>query len=215
MLLLAEVFHQIKTGFKTTRLLPSSWFIFHWDKTVGQSRRFRRILHSGDFENSTKQCVRKEVVQSLVSLTVMPSNNNWWRSLYAENNNVIEAINNGLNVLLWVMAVAVIDRRDTQRTFLPLLTNMTTFQLEFMANYISIKEARAKLPREPSVCVTPGRRPCGGQMGNSLSDGGRATEFKGDAAWRMNLLQRVNRKLTHSVPSIWTEDAISHLKVSY
>lgn len=80
------------------------------------------------------------------------------------------------------MADAAIDRRDTRATFLPFLTNITTFQLEFMANYISIKEARAKLPREPSVCVTPGRRPCGGQMGNSLSDAGRASEFKGDAA---------------------------------
>lgn len=66
--------------------------------------------------------------------------------------------------------------------FLPLLTNITTSELEFMANYISTKVARAKLPREPSVCVTPGRRPRGGQMGNSLSDGGRAAEFKADAA---------------------------------
>lgn len=110
------------------------------------------------------------------------------------------------------MAAAAIDRRDTRRTFLPLLTNISTFRLEFMANYISIKEARAKLPREPSVCVTPGPRPRGGQMGNSLSDGGRAAGFKGDAARGMNLLQRVHRKPTRSVPPIRTGDTISHLK---
>lgn len=61
--------------------------------------------------------------------------------------------------------------------------------LKFMANYIFIKEARAKFPLTQSIFLMLSCCPFTGQMGNSLSEWGQVSKFKGKPARGMNPLQ--------------------------